>query len=122
MGHKKYNINGIFIAAIGIHESGWGTSKIAADKNNLFGYGAYDSSPYESAYHFETYEEGIETLAKSMAKYYLNEDGVQVTEEDVATGIYYNGPTLKGVNTRYASDANWATRVYNIMVLLYEKL
>ena len=119
---QKYNINGIFIAAIGIHESGWGTSKIAADKNNLFGYGAYDSSPYESAYHFETYEEGIETLAKSMAKYYLNEDGVQVTEEDVATGIYYNGPTLKGVNTRYASDQLWHEKIFNTMEALYNRI
>ena len=25
---KQYNVNGIFVAAVGIHESGWGTSKI----------------------------------------------------------------------------------------------
>ena len=24
---QQYNINGIFVAAVGIHESGWGTSK-----------------------------------------------------------------------------------------------
>ena len=36
---KQYNINGVFVAAVGIHESAWGTSKIARDKNNLFGYG-----------------------------------------------------------------------------------
>ena len=39
---KQYNINGIFVAAVGIHESNWGTSKIAQEKYNLFGYGAYD--------------------------------------------------------------------------------
>ncbi len=33
---KQYNINGVFVAAIGIHESNWGTSKIAKDKKNLF--------------------------------------------------------------------------------------
>ncbi len=32
---KQYNINGLFVAAIGIHESNWGTSKIAKDKKNL---------------------------------------------------------------------------------------
>ena len=42
---KQYNINGVFVAAVGIHESEWGTSKIALQKNNLFGYGAYDSNP-----------------------------------------------------------------------------
>ena len=57
-----------------------------------------------------------------MAKYYLNEDGVQVTEEDVATGIYYNGPTLKGVNTRYASDQLWHEKIFNTMEALYNRL
>ncbi len=47
---KKYNINGIFLASIAIHESGWGTSQIANDKNNLFGYGSYDATPYESSF------------------------------------------------------------------------
>ena len=35
---KQYNINGVFVAAVGIHESAWGTSKIAIEKKNLFGY------------------------------------------------------------------------------------
>ncbi len=37
-------------------------------------------------------------------------------------GTYYNGPTVAGVNTRYASDSNWSNRVYNVMLSLYEKL
>ncbi len=49
---KQYKINGVFVAAMAIHESAWGTSKIARDKNNLFGYGAYDSNPYNGAYQF----------------------------------------------------------------------
>ena len=54
---NQYNINGLFVAAVAIHESGWGTSKISLDKNNLFGYGAYDSTPYNSAYNFKNYSE-----------------------------------------------------------------
>ena len=65
---KKYNINGIFLASIAIHESGWGTSNIAKDKNNLFGYGAYDETPYESSLDFDSYADGIETVAKSLVK------------------------------------------------------
>ena len=119
---QKYNVNGIFLAAIGIHESAWGTSKIAVDKKNLFGYGAYDRSPYESAYDFETYGEGIEILAKSMSKYYLNEEGVPVYDDEVATGKYYNGPTLAGINVRYASDSSWHEKVFKTMENLYNKL
>ena len=119
---QKYNINGIFIAAIGIHESDWGTSNIANQKKNLFGYGAYDSSAYESSYEFESYEYGIDMVAKVMAKYYLNPEGIEVFDGEVSNGIYYNGPTVSGVNTRYASDSNWATRVYEIMFSLYKKL
>ena len=37
---KKYNVNGLFIASIAIHESAWGTSQIAQEKHNLFGYGS----------------------------------------------------------------------------------
>lgn len=119
---QKYNINGIFLAALGMHESNWGTSTIAQEKRNLFGYGAYDSSAYESSFEFESYEEGIETVAKSLVKNYLNEAGTEICDGETASGTYYNGATLAGVNIRYASDTNWATRIYNIMVSLYENL
>ncbi len=119
---QEYNVNGLFIAALGIHESNWGTSTIALEKKNLFGYGAYDASAYDSSYTFENYEDGIITVAKVMAKYYLNEAGTEIYDEEVAVGTYYNGPTLSGINTRYASDTNWATRIYEIMVSLYKKL
>ena len=119
---QKYGVNGLFIAAIGIHESNWGTSNISGQKKNLFGYGSYDSSAFESAYTFESYEYGIDMVAKVMVKYYLNPEGVEIYDDEVSTGIYYNGPTVSGVNVRYASDPNWAKCVYEIMVSLYEKL
>ncbi len=119
---KKYNINGIFLAAIAIHESGWGTSQIASDKNNLFGYGSYDETPYESSMEFTDYSEGIETVAKSLVKYYLNPSGTKIYDGETAAGWYYNGPTLQGVNTRYASDEDWYTKVYSYMELLYNRL
>ena len=81
---KKHNINGVFVAAIAIHESNWGKSSIARDKKNLFGYGAYDSTPYDSAVTFETYEEGIETVSLWLAKNYLNESGVILPNGEVA--------------------------------------
>ena len=119
---KKYNINGIFLAAIAIHESAWGTSTIANDKGNLFGYGAYDSSPYESSYTFNDYSNGIETVAKALAVHYLNTSGTKINDDEKAKGTFYNGPTVKGVNTKYASDPEWYTKVFKYMQLLYDKL
>ena len=75
---KQYNINGIFVAAVGIHESAWGTSKIARDKNKLFGYGAYDSNPYNGAYSYSDYSESIDLIARVLVKYYLNPKGTSI--------------------------------------------
>ena len=119
---QKYNINGIFLAALGMHESNWGTSAIAQEKKNLFGYGAYDSSAYESSFEFQDYKDGIETVAKSLVKNYLNQEGTVIYDGEIAKGTYYNGPTLAGINIRYASDTNWSIRIYNIMASLYKKL
>lgn len=119
---KQYNINGIFVAAVGIHESNWGTSKIAQEKYNLFGYGAYDSNPYNGAYTFTDYSESIDLLARVFVKYYLNPKGTSIYGGETATGSYYNGATLTGVNTKYASDKNWANAVYTHMKYLYNKL
>ena len=119
---KKYNINGIFLASMAIHESGWGTSQIAKDKKNLFGYGSYDSTPYESSFEFTDYSECIETVAKSLVKYYLNPTGTRIYDGELAAGTYFNGPSLSGVNTRYASDQEWHNKVYKYMEQLYNRL
>lgn len=119
---KQYNINGIFVAAVGVHESAWGTSKIALNKNNLFGYGAYDSNPYNGAYSFTNYSESIDLIARVFVKYYLNPAGTSIYGGEKAVGTYYNGPTLSGVNTKYATDKNWCNAVYSYMKYFYNKL
>ena len=119
---KQYNINGIFVASVGVHESAWGTSKIALSKNNLFGYGAYDSNPYNGAYSFSTYAESIDLIARVFVKYYLNPKGTSIYGGEKAAGTYYNGATLSGINKNYASDKNWANAVYNYMKYFYNKL
>lgn len=119
---QQYNINGVFVAAVGIHESAWGTSKIAREKNNLFGYGAYDSNPYNGAYSFSSYSESIDLIARVFVKYYINPKGTSIYGGEKAVGTYYNGSTLSGINTKYATDKNWAKGVYNHMKYLYNKL
>lgn len=119
---QKYKVNGIFLASIGIHESAWGTSKIANDKNNLFGFTAYDSDPYNSATSFETYENAINKVAEVLSTKYLHVAGTKISDELTATGTYFNGTTAKSVNVRYASDEGWADKVFNYMQYLYNKL
>ena len=119
---KKYNINGIFLASIAAHESAWGSSQIANDKKNLFGYGSFDATPYESSYVFSDYSEGIDTVAKSLVKYYLNPAGTKIFDNETAAASFYNGPTLQGVNTRYASDKEWYKKVFKYMETLYDRL
>ncbi len=119
---QQYNINGLFVAAVGIHESKWGTSKIAKEKNNLFGYGAYDSNPYNGAYNFSNYSESIDLIARVFVKYYLNPNGTNIYGGEKALGTYYNGATLSGINKKYATDKNWANGVYKHMKYLYNKL
>lgn len=119
---QQYNVNGVFIAAVGIHESAWGTSNISLSKKNLFGYGAYDSDPSGGAYSFTNYSEGIDLIARVFAKYYLNPKGTKIYDGQTASGAHYNGSTISAVNTKYASDKSWANKVYNWMEYLYNKL
>ena len=119
---QEYKINGIFLASLGIHESQWGTSEISQDKKNLFGYGAYDSTPYESSYEFETYEEGIDLVARVLTKYYLNPVGTKIYNNETAVATYYNGSRLEDVNIRYASDEDWHGKVFKYMEYLYNRL
>lgn len=108
---QTYGVNGIFIAAVGIHESAWGTSFLAKEKNNLFGYRAYDRDPINSAQDFESYVDAINVVAEALSKNYLT-----------PTGSYFNGTTIESVNQKYASDKEWHEKVYSYMEYLYGKL
>lgn len=119
---KQYNLNGVFLAAVAVHESNWGTSAMAQNKKNLFGYGAYDRNPSDNAYSFSSYSESIDLLGRVFVKYYLNPKGTQIYSGEVAEGNHYNGSTISAVNKKYASDTNWANAIYKWMQYLYNKL
>lgn len=107
---KKYGVNALFLTSLAIHESAYGSSKIAKDKNNLFGFAAYDGSPYSSARTFVTKEQGIDHVASYLSENYLTEGGK-----------YYGGATVEGVGKRYATDPNWANAIRQIMGKLMQK-
>lgn len=121
---QKYNINGVFLAAIAINESGWGASEYATERYNLFGWQAYDSDP-DQAFKFDDYKDAIDTVAQGLVLHYLNPKDTEVFEHKKAVGEFYHeefGPTVEGVNQKYASDKEWHNKVYNYMVMLYNRL
>ena len=98
-----YHVSARYFVAHAILESGWGTSAIARDKHNLFGYGADDANPYADAVNFPSYDACIQFVAQKISRNYLS-----------SGGAFYHGPTLRGMNVDYASDPNWASKIARI--------
>lgn len=96
-----HGVNALFLLSLGIHESAYGASAIARDKNNLFGLGAYDSNPYKYALYFNTKAECIDFAGNHISSRYLT-----------STGSFFGGGyTLKHINKRYASDPLWGEKI-----------
>jgi len=108
---KNYQVNAFYLIAHAAWESGWGKSRLSREKNNLFGFMAYDGSPYKSAKRFKSKAEGIDVVARYISQHYLDE-----------TGRYYHGPTLRGMNVRYATDQNWDRGIAKVIIYLVKKL
>ncbi len=101
---KEAGINAQFMFAHAILETGWGGSTISQYKNNYFGYQAYDSCALTCAKYFPTGKDGLNAYAYKIYRDYLTK-----------TGPYYNGPTLLGMNVKYASDKGWSEKIANLM-------
>ena len=104
---QKYHVSARYFVAHAILESGWGTSAIAQDKHNLFGYGADDANPYVDANTFPSFAACIDFVAEKVAVNYLTPGGA-----------FYHGPTLRGMNVDYASDPHWADKIASIAVTI----
>ena len=96
---ELYGINSLVLAAITVHESGWGSSRLAQDKNNLAGLGAYDHSP-GSAIRFENREECVMFLAELLRE---------------------RPGSLEEIGTWYASDPRWAEKVAGCMRVIMQR-
>lgn len=108
---EENGVNALFILALSLHESGRGTSDISKEKNNLFGYQAYDSDPKKHAKEFKNKGESILFVTERLKTNYLTEGG-----------IHHNGYDLPSVNKKYASDKQWANKVATHMYSIYTKL
>lgn len=90
---NNYRVNILHNIAHAILESASGTSFIARKKNNLYGFRAYDSSPYVSAGKFDNFPNCIDIWTEWWLNKYL-----------IKEGKYYNGNNEKGVNVKYATS------------------
>ena len=100
---QAYHVNARYFVAHAILESNWGSSAIARDKHNLFGFGADDANPYQDAATFSSFDACIQYVGQFVATNYLSPNG-----------RYYHGPTLRGMNVDYASDPFWADKIARI--------
>lgn len=100
-----YGVNVTYLLAHSIEETGWGWSQIAQQKNNLFGYGAYDSNPGPDAGIFPSNEYAILFQAYEVRNNYLNP----------GSSNFYNWPTLDGMNENYATSHTWSTSIASLM-------
>ena len=101
---NTYGSNALLMLGVSGNESAWGTSKIAMDKNNLFGHGAVDSNPYYGANGYSTPSDSIKYHAeKFISNGYLD-------NEDWRYNGGFLGDKLSGVGVRYASDPYWGEK------------
>jgi len=105
---NKYGINALLMFTMGIHESNYGKSSFAVNRNNLFGVDAVDTNPGQAA-HFSSIAKGIEEQGNYLSWVYA--------DADYQSGANYYGSNLgtksSGMNVKYASDPYWGEKIAN---------
>ena len=107
---NKYNVNAIILASIACLESGYGTSRLAIEKNNLFGLDAPLSTTgtdnYGSGY--KSKEECIDYACHRIGKQYLELDAK-------ASWRYCEGKKdIYAVGAKWCEVKGWSDKVISI--------
>ena len=89
---ERYNINPLFLLAQFGLESGWGTSKIFINKNNVGGW-KLNNGKYKT---FESVEESIDFIASKLAS-------------------RYEGLSLEQIASKYCTDQGYANSIKDVM-------
>ena len=97
---SRYGVNALFILAVAIEESGWGSSYLANDRNNLFGICAYhDETVDQTATHFSSKAECVDYFGRLISKEYFA----------------YNRTDINSIHERYAESPLWGAHINNVM-------
>jgi flagellum-specific peptidoglycan hydrolase FlgJ len=103
----EFGINAYFTIAVMKLESGNGKSRIAKDKNNLFGLNAIDGDVYNKAFSFKTKGDSVRKFGQLISKNYLDKGYT----------------TIEKVSTKYCqANPKWSGVVKGIMKSDYNKL
>lgn len=100
---NTYNINGLYLMGLACLESDYGRSGYAINRNNLVGWGAYDSNP-DKAHYFESKDECILSVSSKLKDWYLTENG-----------MYFNGYTARDIDIKYCTDKEHADKIIKIV-------
>ena len=98
-----YGVNALLTFSAALNESAKGTSKIAKDKNNVFGHGAYDNCAYDCATVYSSVRESILAHAK------ITGQGYNSPTDSRYYGGHY-GNKQSGMNIMYATDPYWGEK------------
>ena len=103
---NKYGINALLMFAMACHESANGTSSYAIDRNNLFGWNAFDADPSQAS-RFSSVVNCVNEHAGINLRGYV----------DITDGRFFSsslGNKGSGLNVKYASDPYWGMEIASI--------
>lgn len=106
-GGRKAGIDPRYLIAHAAIESAWGTSNINADKHNFYGIGAFDNSPYASAYDWSDPRDGIIGGAEWIGRNYIHSEKYN---QNTLHKMKFNNGTHE-----YATDPEWANKIASTM-------
>ena len=114
---QKSGMSALAILGIGALESGYGTSNIAKQKNNIWGWNATNTNPSGNATTFSQMSQGALEFADAFMKTYYNGYGAK-TIQSAGTG---DNPSGKGYayNNDGTINSKWASDVGSIMKNFY---
>lgn len=94
-----HDINALVTLAIARLESGNGSSKIAREKNNLFGLNAIDGDAFKNAFSYDEPADSVYAFGEILKSKYIDKG--------------YD--TLAKINKKYSTSSEWQTKVSNII-------
>lgn len=106
---NETGINSLILAGVIVHETGWGSSRLAKEKNNLAGLNACGDA-YNNAFSFDSRIDSIMFLGNLLSTKYC------------PGGKFFGGGfNLDGVGVKYAEDPLWAKKVAGCMKIILTK-
>lgn len=119
---KKYGVNVFFVLGIHAQESGWLTSNVTKDCNNIGGVkyakqkGSFRCSATSEFASEGSYYAGWNSIDEFLEYYFAWIKKSYLTEG----GEYYHGKSVDAFNTNYNGEAEWASAIKSLSNSFYE--